>query len=309
MRILVTGGAGFIGSHVADKLIQLGHEVVVLDNLTTGLVENLPKEAKFVEGDIADEHLVSRLFKHHSFEVVNHHAAQINVRHSVENPASDARVNILGILNLLQASIQTGVRKFMFASTGGAIYGEQTQFPADEHHPTNPVSPYGISKLASEKYLNYYLLQYNLSFTIMRYANVYGPRQNPLGEAGVVAIFSHLLADGKQVTINGDGLQTRDYVYVGDVVEANTLALDYPDTITFNVGTGIETDVVTLYQSLAEAARTNLTPSHGPAKPGEQQRSSISPTLAARKLGWEPHTDLTEGLSLTYRSFMKGTDT
>jgi UDP-glucose 4-epimerase len=305
VQILVTGGAGFIGSHVADKFIQMGHDVVVLDNLTTGKVDNLPRGAKFIEGDITDEQLVPELFRDHSFEVVNHHAAQINIRHSVDNPSSDAQVNILGILNLLQASIQTGVRKFMFASTGGAIYGEQTHFPADEHHPTNPISPYGISKLASEKYLHYYHLQYNLKLAIMRYANVYGPRQNPFGEAGVVAIFSHLLADGKQVTINGDGFQTRDYAYVGDVVNANALALEYADTIIFNVGTGIETDVVTLYHCLAEAAETDLEPVHGPAKPGEQCRSSISPSLAAQRLGWKPLTALKEGLALTYRSFIK----
>ena len=303
MRILVTGGAGFIGSHVAEKLLELGHQVVVLDDLSTGREENIPDGAKFVNGDITDRQLVSKLMGDTRFDVVNHHAAQMDIRSSVEDPSSDARVNILGTLNLLQSSIKTGVKKFMFASTGGAVYGEQDRFPADEGHPTRPVSPYGISKLACEKYLFYYQVQYGLQAVIMRYANIYGPRQNPFGEAGVVAIFSNKLARGEPVTINGDGLQTRDYVYVGDVVAANLLALDYAGSITFNIGTGIETDVVTLYKHLAEAAGTDLPAHRGPAKPGEQRRSVISPQFAHESLGWEPRVSLSEGLSRTFRSF------
>jgi len=303
LRILVTGGAGFIGSQVAEKFVQQGYQVVILDNLSTGRKENVPEGTEFIEGDITDNRLVQELFTRHSFNAINHHAAQINVRYSVNDPSFDAQVNILGTINLLQASVKTGVKKFMFASTGGAIYGEQEYFPADEDHPTNPVSPYGISKLAGEKYLNYFRLQYGLEIAIMRYANIYGPRQNPLGEAGVVAIFSHCLAGGKQVTINGNGRQTRDYTYVGDVVRANVLALEYSGSITFNVGTGLETDVVTLYKYLAAAAGTDLQPNHGPAKPGEQQRSVISPQLAKDKLGWVPDIPLREGLARTYGSF------
>ncbi|MFC1543177.1 NAD-dependent epimerase/dehydratase family protein [Candidatus Neomarinimicrobiota bacterium] len=304
MHILVTGGAGFIGSHVADKLLELGHQVVVLDDLSTGRKDNIPARARFIEGDITDKALVSDLMLGTRFDVVSHHAAQMNIRHSVEDPALDARINILGTLNLLQTSIKTGVKKFMLASTGGAVYGEQERFPADENHPTRPISPYGISKLACEKYLLYYMVQYNIQTVIMRYANIYGPRQNPLGEAGVVAIFSRGLARGEQVTINGDGLQTRDYVYIDDVVAANILALDISGSITFNVGTGIETDVVTLYKQLAQAADTDLTPRFGPAKPGEQQRSVISPQYALESLGWEPKISLRDGLAQTYRSFI-----
>lgn len=303
MRILVTGGAGFIGSHVAEKLLKLEHQVVVLDDLSTGSEENIPDGAKFVNGDITDRQLVSELMGDARFDVVNHHAAQMDVRCSVEDPSFDARVNILGTLNLLQSSIKTGVKKFMFASTGGAVYGEQDRFPADEDHPTRPVSPYGISKLACEKYLFYYQVQYGLQTVIMRYANIYGPRQNPFGEAGVVAIFSNKLARGEQVTINGDGLQTRDYVYVGDVVAANLLALDSAGSLTFNVGTGIETDVVTLYKHLAEAAGSDLPAHHGSGKPGEQRRSVISPQFAHETLGWTPKVSLAKGLVITYRSF------
>ena len=308
MRILVTGGAGFIGSHVAESLLNLGHQVVVLDDLSTGREENIPDGAKFVNGDITDRQLVSKLIGDTRFDVVNHHAAQMDIRSSVEDPSFDARVNILGTLNLLQSSIKTGVKKFMFASTGGAVYGEQEKFPAAEDHPTRPVSPYGISKLACEKYLFYYQVQYGLQTVIMRYANIYGPRQNPFGEAGVVAIFSNKLARGEQVTINGDGLQTRDYVYVGDVLAANFLALDSVGSITFNVGTGIETDVVTLYRHLAEAAGTDLPAHHGPPKPGEQRRSVISPQYAHESLGWQPRVSLSEGLAITFRSFASVSD-
>ena len=248
MIILVTGGAGFIGSHIADRYIGLGHKVVILDNLSSGNLENVPSEGTFIEGDITDRERVLQIFNDYRIEVVNHHAAQMDVRKSVEDPAYDATVNILGTLNLLEAACQAGVEKFIFASTGGAIYGEQDQYPADERHATNPISPYGVSKLAAEKYIHYYHAQYGLRYFILRYSNVYGPRQNPHGEAGVVAIFCKALANNGQVTINGDGLQSRDYVYVGDVVEANVMALEQEANLLCNVGTGVETDVVTLYR-------------------------------------------------------------
>jgi len=304
MRILVTGGAGFIGSHVAEKFIVLGHEVLILDNLSTGRRENIPPGAAFIAGDITDTALVEKLFRDNALDVVNHHAAQMDVRHSVADPTFDARINILGTINLLQACVQTGVKKFMFASTGGAIYGEQETFPATEEHPARPVSPYGVSKLACEKYLYFYQVQYGLDALVMRYANVYGPRQNPHGEAGVVAIFSRKLVSGETVTINGDGLQTRDYVYVGDVVAANVAALNHTASLTFNVGAGLETDVVTLYRRLAAAAGSDVKPQHGPAMPGEQQRSVISPQLAGEVLGWAPRMALEDGLRITYQSFL-----
>ena len=303
MHILVTGGAGFIASHVAARLMELNHEVTILDDLTSGFRDNLPTGARFVQGEITDQELVAQLFGEHTFDVVCHHAAQMSVARSVAEPDFDARVNVLGTLNLLQQCVHTAVKRFMFASTGGALYGEQETFPAAEDHPTRPVSPYGISKLTCEHYINYYHAQHGLLPNIMRYANVYGPRQNPHGEAGVVAIFSRRLVDGQMVTINGDGLQTRDYIHVDDVVAANVAALNHDAPITFNIGTGIETDVVTLYGHLLTAAGKDSPPRHGPALPGEQRRSVISAAYAQQALGWAPKVALTDGLAETYRSF------
>ncbi len=292
-----------MGSHVADGLIRAGHTVVILDNLESGRLENIPSGASFIEGDITDKEHVDRIFDEGGFDVVNHHAAQMDVRKSVADANFDAQVNILGGLNLLRACERTGVERFMFASTGGAIYGEQDYYPADERHPQRPLSPYGVSKLAFEKYLFFYQQQYGLHVGITRYANVYGPRQNPHGEAGVVAIFSKLLWSGAQVTINGDGLQTRDYIYVEDVVAANMAVLEHGASVTINVGTGIETDVLTIYRYLLSAAELNITPNYGPGQPGEQKRSVISPAYAAEILGWVPHVTLAEGLRRTYLSF------
>ncbi|MCH7497356.1 MAG: NAD-dependent epimerase/dehydratase family protein [Candidatus Marinimicrobia bacterium] len=303
MHILVTGGAGFIASHVATRFMALDHDVTILDDLSSGFRENLPPSMRFVQGDITDQSLVGRLFGQRPFDVVCHHAAQMSVVRSVAEPVFDAQVNVLGTLNLLQQCVQTGVKRFMFSSTGGALYGEQETFPAAEDHPTRPVSPYGISKLTCEHYINYYHAQHGLLPIIMRYANVYGPRQNPHGEAGVVAIFSRRLAAGGQVTINGDGLQTRDYIHVDDVVAANVAALNHDGPITFNIGTGIETDVVTLYGHLLKAANRDSTPHHGPAMPGEQRRSVISPAYALETMGWAPQVSLADGLAMTYRSF------
>ena len=224
MKILVTGGAGFIASQIADAFIDEGNDVFILDNLSTGFEKNVNPKATFIKKDIGDKSL-SELFEKEKFDVVNHHAAQMDVRRSVADPAFDANTNILGTINLLQNCIKTGVKKFMFASTGGAVYGEQEYYPADEKHPTSPLSPYGISKLAVEKYLFFYNAQYKLNYTILRYANIYGPRQNPFGEAGVVAIFSTKLLKNEQPVINGSGKQTRDYVFVGDVVKANLITL------------------------------------------------------------------------------------
>lgn len=302
MKILVTGGAGFIGSHIVDALLAQGHEVAVMDNLITGRKENLNTQAKFYHVDIRDKE-VEDIFKREHFEVVYHQAAQMDVRKSVADPRYDAEVNILGTLNLLQQAQKTSVKKFIFASTGGAIYGEQVQFPAEEEHPTWPASPYGITKLACEKYLAFFGQNYGISYALLRYANVYGPRQSPHGEAGVVAIFTSRMLGGEQPVINGDGKQTRDYVYVGDVVAANLRALDYPKNDYFNVGTGIETDVNELFRILNQATGNRVKELHGAAKAGEQLRSVLSYDKAARLLDWRPKVGLEQGLAQTVAWF------
>jgi UDP-glucose 4-epimerase len=302
MKILVTGGAGFIGSHVVDAYLELGHEVVVVDNLSSGSIENLNPKAKFYKMDIRDSD-IEDLFKNEKPDVVNHHAAQMDVRKSVEDPIYDADVNIIGSLNLLQNCIRYGVKKFIFASTGGAIYGEQDYFPADEEHPTRPLSPYGVAKLTVEKYLYFYKEVHGLNYVVLRYANIYGPRQNPHGEAGVVAIFTSKMLKGEQPVINGDGFQTRDYTFVGDVVRANVLALSYEKSDVFNIGTGIETDVNTLFHKLKQLTGANCDEFHGPAKLGEQRRSVISYEKIYKTLGWKPMTSLDEGLRLTVEFF------
>ena len=302
MKILVTGGAGFIGSHVVDAYIDKGHDVVVVDNLVTGQMENVNPKAKFYKMNIGDAGLFD-IFKEEKFDAVNHHAAQMDIRLSVKDPIYDAQNNILGTINLLQASVQNGVKKFIFISSGGAIYGEQDYFPADEEHPTRPLSPYGITKLAGEKYLYYYANEYKLPYTVFRYANIYGPRQNPRGEAGVVAIFATRLLKGEQPVINGDGRQTRDYVYVGDVVEANLRALEFGTSDYFNIGTGIETDVNEIFGQLNAYTGRNAEEFHGPAKPGEQLRSLLNYEKAERLLKWLPKMSLEQGLKETVAFF------
>lgn len=302
MKILVTGGAGFIASHIVDAFIDEGHSVVVLDDLSSGFEKNINPKAKFIKANICDK-TVEKLFESEKFDVVNHHAAQMDVRRSVADPAFDATTNILGTINLLQNSIKYSVKKFMFASTGGAIYGEQDYFPADEKHNTQPKSPYGISKLAVEKYLYFYHSEYNLNYTILRYANIYGPRQNPFGEAGVVAIFSTKLLKGEQPIINGHGKQTRDYVYVGDVVKANLLTMNEKSSDIFNVGTGIETDVNELFAILNNITNANKEKKHGPAAAGEQLRSVITSDKLFNKFGWKPATRFEDGLAETVRFF------
>ncbi len=302
MNILVTGGAGFIGSHIVDAYILAGHSVYIIDDLTTGQRENINPKAHFIQVDIRSGEIES-IFKMYSVDVINHHAAQMDVRKSVVDPQYDASVNISGMLNLMENAVRYGVKKVIFASTGGAIYGEQEYFPADEDHPMRPLSPYGIAKLATEKYLYYYKEVHGISSVILRYANVYGPRQNPHGEAGVVAIFSDKLLRGEQPVINGDGLQTRDYVFVGDVVKANVLALTYQDSEFFNIGTGIETDVNTLYASIQTALGSHTPEVHCQAKKGEQLRSVISSKKIERLLGWKPSVTIHDGLVTTVNFF------
>lgn len=303
MKILVTGGAGFIASHITDAFVNEGHQVVVLDDLSSGFEKNVNPKAKLVVGDICNKELVEKLFNEEKFDVVNHHAAQMDVRRSVKDPAFDANTNIIGTINLLQNSIKFGVKKFIFASTGGAVYGEQSYFPADENHPTQPRSPYGISKLAVEKYLYFYNAEYGLNFTVLRYANIYGPRQNPFGEAGVVAIFTTKLLKDEQPIINGSGEQTRDYVFVGDVVKANLLTLNDTANDIYNVGTGIETNVNQLFHKLNNIIGANKEEKHGPAAPGEQMRSVITSDKLFSKFGWKPSTTLDEGMKQTVNFF------
>ncbi|MEE9166218.1 MAG: NAD-dependent epimerase/dehydratase family protein [Candidatus Neomarinimicrobiota bacterium] len=303
MKILVAGGAGFIGSHVQDAYLALGHEVVVIDNLYTGRKDFVNRDCRFYEVDIRDAESIVEIFERERFDVVNHHAAQMDVRASVADPVFDADVNILGGLNLLQASVKTGVKQFIFASTGGAIYGEQDTFPADENHLLRPVSPYGVSKLSLEKYIDFYAKTYGLRCFIARYANIYGPRQNPDGEAGVVAIFSRRLVSGEMPTINGDGKQTRDFVYVADVVEANVVVLDHGENSVLNIGTGRETDINRIFSILATTSGKSVEPHHGPAKKGEQRRSVLDNRRAKKILGWVPSTDIREGLEKTYAYF------
>jgi UDP-glucose 4-epimerase len=302
LKILVTGGAGFIASHIADAFIAEGHKVFILDNLSNGFEENINPKAVFIKADIGDKSL-SSLFEKEKFDVVNHHAAQMDVRRSVADPAFDATTNIIGTINLLQNCVRTGVKKFMFASTGGAVYGEQSYFPADEKHETAPLSPYGISKLSVEKYLYFYKAQYNLNYTVTRYANIYGPRQNPFGEAGVIAIFATKLLKGEQPIINGSGLQTRDYVYVGDVVKANLTVLKDEASDIYNIGTGIETNVNVLFNELNRIIGKGQVEKHGPDPVGEQMRSVITSDKIFAKFNWRPSTKLEKGLSDTVLFF------
>jgi UDP-glucose 4-epimerase len=302
MRILVTGGAGFIASHVADAFIAAGHEVSILDDLSSGRRENLNPKARFYELDVQDPE-VADVFRRERPEVLCHHAAQMDVRRSVADPTFDARVNILGLINLMEHGRQHGLKRVLFSSTGGAIYGEQETFPAPETHKTEPVSPYGVAKLASERYLFFYSVTYGIAYAALRYANVYGPRQNPHGEAGVVAIFCEKLLRGEQPVINGDGTQTRDYVYVGDLVRANLAALDSDFVGAVNLGTGVETDVNAIFRLLVRLCGSSASEHHGPAKPGEQRRSVIDNALARRVLGWQPQVSLEEGLRQTAAFF------
>jgi UDP-glucose 4-epimerase len=301
-KILVTGGAGFIGSHIVDALLARGDRVTVLDDLSTGRRENLAPGAELHEMDIRSPE-AARLVEDSAFEVIVHHAAQMDVRRSTADPRFDAEVNILGTLNLLQAAARSGVRQIVFASTGGAIYGEQEVFPAPEEHPTRPLSPYGVSKLAVERYLYYFHAEHGLDACCMRYGNVYGERQNPHGEAGVVAIFlGRLLAD-EPCAVNGDGEQTRDYVHVSDVVAANLAVLGRPGFHVYNVGTGREASVLEILGLLQEITGSKRAPEHRPAKPGEQRRSCLDPQRLREEAGVAASLPLAEGLARTAEWF------
>jgi len=298
MKIVVTGGAGFIGSNIVDAYLEEGHEVHILDDFSTGQKSNLNGKAELHEVDITDPR-AARVIERIKPDAISHHAAQMDVRHSVADPTFDARVNIIGFITLLEAAKNAGVKKVIFASSGGAVYGEQDVFPAPENHVTRPASPYGVSKRAGELYLCYYQQTFGLPYIALRYANVYGPRQSAKGEAGVVAIFLTLLLAGKTPVINGDGGQTRDYVYVGDVVAANVNAISSSFVGAVNIGTGVETDVLSLFQHLRRAVGSEIQAVHGPAKTGEQRRSSLDARRATEVLGWRARMELADGLQRT----------
>jgi UDP-glucose 4-epimerase len=296
MRILVTGGAGFIASHVSDRLLSLGQQVAIVDNLSTGKRENLPAAAKFYEIDIRDKGLDS-VFEAEMPQIVVHHAAHANVTESVRNPGYDASVNIGGSINLFECCVRHNVERVVFASTGGALYGEACYLPADEAHPIDPVSPYGVSKHSVEEYLYSYRQNHGLNYVVLRYPNVYGPRQNPHGEAGVVAIFSLQLLSGQQPTIFGDGGKTRDYCYVADIVDANVLALNSAQTGTYNLGRGIEISDLEVFETVQEAVGSQVEPLFAAVRPGEVEHIALDATKAEKELGWRWKVDLTGGIA------------
>lgn len=297
-KILVTGGAGFIGSTLVDKLIGEGHELVVLDNLISGKSDYINPQAKFYELDICSPD-VTKVFEIEKPEIVYHLAAQIDVRISVSDPVFDNHVNAVGSLNILENCRNFEVKKFIFSSTGGAIYGEAEEIPTTESAPTYPLSPYGIHKLTTEKYCKFYQTVYGLDYTILRFANVYGPRQYKGGEAGVVAIFIDHAVSGKECVINGDGMQTRDYVYVDDVVAGLSRAKEVNYQGEINIGCGKEITVIDVVAAISASLGAEFTPIHIPAKPGEQRRSCLSHDLAKKILNWEPQVDITEGVKRT----------
>jgi len=301
-KVLVTGGCGFIGSHVVDAFLAQGYEVVVVDNLATGSLENLNPKAKFYEVDIRSPELVD-IFEAERPDFVDHHAAQMDVRLSVKKPCYDADVNIVGTLNLLECAVRFDVQKFIFISSGGAVYGEPEYLPCDEAHPIKPLCPYGVSKYAVEHYLYLYKENYGLDYTVFRYANVYGPRQDPHGEAGVVAIFAEQMLQGDQVTINGSGEQVRDFVYVEDCVAANLLAIENGAGQIYNLAAGVGTSVNEIFEALAEITDYERDPYHGPAKLGETFRIYLTAEKARQALGWEPTVALDEGLRRTVAYF------
>lgn len=306
MKILITGAAGFIASNIADAYINLGHEVVIIDNLSSGKTAYLNPKAKFYKEDIRARKNIETILNNEKPDIINHHAAQMSVRISVADPVFDAEVNIMGFLNLLEAGKTNGVKKIIFASSGGVVYGDAGIIPTPEtYDPKTPLSPYGISKLASEYYLNFYFKTYSIPYIALRYSNVYGPRQNPHGEAGVVAIFSQKLLAGEKPTVNGKGQQTRDYVFVEDVVAANVRALTSNYIGGVNIGTRKETTVLQIFAGIEKQIKSGLTPIFGDAKKGEQARSCLNNELAKKVLDWSPVFNLEEGLAKTVSFFRK----
>lgn len=300
MKILVTGGCGFIGSHIVDAYVVQGHDVAVVDDLSTGTIDNLNPEAKFYKEDICGN--IEKIFQEGKFDLVNHHAAQINVRTSVEDPLFDARVNVLGTLNLLQQATRFGVKRFVYASSGGAVYGEPADYPIKEVETPRPLSPYGASKTAAEKYIATYADLYKLQCVILRYSNVYGPRQIIKSEAGVISIFIDRILRNEACTVFGDGKQVRDYVYVGDVVEANNRALECEPNI-FNIGTGVETSVNDLIDVFSSILNKEILHEHVAPRPGEVFRNVLDFSKARSEIGWQPKVELTAGILKTFEYF------
>ncbi len=297
MRILITGGAGFIGSHVAEAYLAAGHDVGIVDDLSTGSRDNVPAEAHFSQADINDLPSIEKVFADFRPEVVSHHAAQMDVRRSLRERRFDAEVNILGSLSILELCIRSGVKKIIFASSGGAVYGQPKKLPVAETAAEAPISHYGVAKLTVERYLHLYKYLHGLSFTSLRYANVYGPRQNPQGEAGVVAIFAGQMLQGKTPTIFGDGSKTRDYVYIEDAVSANMLSLTRGDGCTCNIGCGVETSDYEIFDEIRRYLRLALEPRFAPPIRGEVEHIALDIGFAARVLNWKPKTCLRDGLA------------
>jgi UDP-glucose 4-epimerase len=304
MKILVTGGAGFIGSHVVDAYLEAGHQVVVVDDLSTGKKENLNPKAKFYRMDILDDKL-QHLMQDEGIELVNHHAAQIKVKASLEDPYFDVKVNVLGSVLLLDLCRRAGVKKFIYASSGGAQYGEMDKVPFPETHHSRPFSVYGASKYAVEIYADVFAQNFGLEYVVLRYANVYGPRQDALGEGGVVAIFTHSMLHGGDFVIFGDGYNVRDYVYVKDLARANLLAIDYPHNDKFNIGTGVGTTTNELFETLAKATGHQQPPKRIVARLGDLQKSVLDASKAKKLLKWEPQFDLAAGLKETVEYYRK----
>jgi len=298
LKVLVTGGAGFIGSHIVDALIERGNQVVIVDNLSTGFKHNLNSGAKFYHISIADKEL-SEIFDLEKPDIVSHHAAQMVVARSVRDPVFDASENILGGLNVILNCVRTRVKKIIYASSGGAVYGEPQLFPVDESYPVNPISQYGVSKHVVEHYLYLYNVLECLDYTVLRYSNVYGLRQNPVGEAGVVAIFAGQMLRGEQPTIFGDGTKTRDYTFIADIVQANLLAMERGSRRICNIGTGIETSDRDMFDALAKILHFGSPPIFASARKGEVYRISLNNSLARRELGWEPRFSLEKGLEMS----------
>jgi UDP-glucose 4-epimerase len=304
VRILVTGGAGFIGSHVVDAYIAAGHEVAVIDNLSTGSEENINPAAEFHRADLRDRAAIDRAMTSFRPEIVNHHAAQSEVPKSVADPTYDAEVNILGGLNVIRSAVDQNVKKVIFISSGGALYGEPDVVPSDEDHPVRPLSPYGTSKFAFEQYLGTFQRTFGLDYTVLRYANIYGPRQDFHAEEGrVIAIFASRMLAGRPVTIDGDGEQARDMLHVGDVAVANLAALERGSGGIYHISTGIPVTVNEVFRKLAVLTNYKLAPNHGPRRKGDVYRIALENSRAQRELGWEPQVNLEEGLSLTVDYF------